>query len=79
MTLHIRDEETDRLVRRLAAARGLGLTEAVRTAVANELAREADGETLAQRLAPLRERVRQTPETGRAADKAFFDRLSGEG
>lgn len=80
MTLHIRDEETDRLVRRLAERRGTGLTEAVRIAVANELARDAKSSasvgSLRDRLRPLQERVRAAEPTGLPADKAFYDRLS---
>jgi antitoxin VapB len=73
MALHIRDEETDRLVRRLAAHKGLGLTEAIRIAVQNELGRIP----LSERLKPLQERIVRSPETGLAADKAFFDGLDG--
>lgn len=78
VTLQIRDEETDRLVRRLAASRGVGLTEAVRLAVANELARGAASVSLQDRLAPLQARVRGAPPTGLAADKAFYDGLDEE-
>ena len=78
VTLHIRDEETDRLIRRLAADRGLAPSEAVRLAVVNELARQPGGLRLSERLAPLQERVRRAPETGLAADKAFYDGLYEE-
>jgi antitoxin VapB len=40
MALSIKDPETDRLVRKLASARGVSYTSAIRLAVANELARE---------------------------------------
>jgi antitoxin VapB len=39
MPIHVRDAVTDRLVRRLAAKSGLGLTEAIRSAVERELDR----------------------------------------
>lgn len=40
MALSIKDNETDALVRRLAAARKLSYTGAIKLAVSNELARE---------------------------------------
>ena len=40
MALSIKDEETDRLVRRLARARKTSFTAAIRLAVSNELKRE---------------------------------------
>jgi len=78
MAVHIRDPETDTLVRRLAERKGVGLTEAIRLAVGAELARdEADG-----RLAKVREiqaRIAARGRSGLKADKAFFDDLSGQG
>jgi antitoxin VapB len=73
MPLHIIDGETDRLVRRLARARGIGLTEAVKLAVAAELRRAP----LQERLKPLIDEVASLPPTGRKADKAYFDSLDG--
>jgi hypothetical protein len=73
MALHIRDDETLRLVRNLASLLGTGLAEAVRRAVENELRRIP----LRERLRPIQRRLAQVPATGRAADKTFFDRLSG--
>ena len=74
MALHIRDVETDRLVRSLAAVKRLGLTEAIKLAVENELKRTP----LADRIRPLQEEVRSWGETGLKADKAFFDEMSGD-
>jgi antitoxin VapB len=74
MALHIRDDETDRLVRRLAEHKGVGLTEAVRLAVENELRRIP----LRERLRPMQQRLAKVPGTGLRADKAFFDDLSGD-
>ena len=75
MPFHIRDPETDRLARELARSTGMGLTEAVRTALRREL----------QRTVPLRQRLRSIqaefaalPDSGLKADKAFYDALSGE-
>jgi antitoxin VapB len=78
MTLSIRDAATDRLVRELAKRKRLGLTEAVRLAVANELKR-LDGETpLSERIAAIRRSIVARGPTADKADKAFFDDLSGE-
>jgi antitoxin VapB len=78
MPLYIKDETTARLVSELARRRGLTKQKAVRLAVEAELER-------AERAIPLRERLKQLweahplpPPTGHAADKAFYDELSGE-
>lgn len=78
MPLSIRDELTDRLVRTLARRKGLGLTEAVRLAVENELRREEEAVPLRERLRPLQDRIAARPATGLEADKAFYDELSGD-
>lgn len=78
MPLHIRDETTSQLVRSLARQRGVGLTEAVRLAVANELRREAEASPLVDRIAAIRKSVLALRPTGEKADKVFFDTLSGE-
>ena len=78
MAFHIRDEETDTLVRTLARRWGVGLTEAVKQAVGAELARSGQDE----RIAKVREIQAQVAAQGRSglkADKAFFDDLSGQG
>lgn len=76
MAFYVRDIETDALVRELARRRGIGLTEAVKLAVKNELEREAL--SLRTRIAALQAEVLRRPATGLLADKAFFDDLSGE-
>ncbi|KQQ11891.1 transcription factor [Methylobacterium sp. Leaf123] len=78
MALHIRDAETDRLVRLLAERKGVPLTEAIKVAVRNELEREAQRPGLWERLRPLHERVAARPSTNLEADKAFFDELNDE-
>ncbi|HEY3799264.1 MAG TPA: type II toxin-antitoxin system VapB family antitoxin [Caulobacteraceae bacterium] len=75
MPFHIRDPETDALVRELARKRGCGLTEAVKHAVDAELKRDG---SLAERLTALQDEVLSRPRTGLQADKAFFDWLSGD-
>jgi antitoxin VapB len=76
--LHIRDDETSRIVRELAARKGLSLTEAVKLAASNELRRTDEQTPLWDRLAPIRAEIRAWPDTGSSADKAFYDELSGE-
>ena len=78
MPFHIRDPETDTLVRELARKRKLGLTEAVKLAVSAELHREAAKTPLRDRIRPLQAEVAAWPRTGQKADKSFFDELSGD-
>jgi len=84
MAFHIRDPETDRIVRDLAAKTGATLTDAVREAAAEKLARvertqqHADKRPMLERIKDIQERVAAYPETGLKADKAFYDWLSGD-
>lgn len=78
MPFHIRDQETDALVRELARKRKTSLTEAVKVAVRHELRREEDEIPLRDRLRRIAESLAQYPDTGQLIDKAFFDELSGE-
>ncbi len=79
MPFHIRDEATDKAVRRLAARTGLSLTEAVRTAAENELQRiERARRPLSERVAAIQARARAYPPTGLSADKDFDDAMSGD-
>jgi len=78
MAFHVRDRETDELVRELAGKRGIGLTEAVKLAVRHELQRDREAVPLPARLAALRAEILKRRATGLEADKAFFDDLSGE-
>jgi antitoxin VapB len=78
MPFHIRDPETDTLVRELARKRGCGLTDAVKLAVNAELRREAEAVPLRERIREIRDQVLSRPATGLEADKAFFDWLSGD-
>lgn len=77
MAFHVRDTETDTLVRALARKRGCGLTEAVKQAVAAELRRAEAATPLRARLKALQDDVAALPDTGLDADKAFYDELSG--
>jgi antitoxin VapB len=83
MAIHLRKPETDRLIRRLAESRGIGLTEAVHEAVEEALHRDEmseaeQGRLLRERLAPLLESLDQLPRTGEKADKRFFDEMWGQ-
>ena len=53
-------------------------TEAVRTALENELHRLDQAVPLQERLRPLQHRILSRPATGLEADKAFYDELSGD-
>lgn len=77
MTLQIDDEATAELVARLARLRGLSPQDAVRLAVIAELRRTGDEVPLRERLAKLHAEHPLPPATGKIADKAFFDELSG--
>ena len=84
MTLVIRDPETDRLAREVAALRGIEPAEAVRMALEGELRRHGAGDeaprhALAERMGPVWERIEALGDRSRGtpADKAFHDDLSG--
>jgi len=72
MPLHIKDDATADLMARLAKLRGL-----TKLAVQAELQRTIEAVPLRDRLALLWEEHPLPPPTGQAADKAFFDELSG--
>jgi antitoxin VapB len=76
--LQIRNRRVVELAAKLAAVRRSTKTDAVLSALENELARIESQQSLAERLKPLQERVAKWPLTGLKADKAFFDELSGE-
>jgi antitoxin VapB len=78
MAIHVRDPETDALVRKLAAKKGIGITEAIREAVSNELDREDSKLSLWERTADIRAELNANPDQNFTPDKAFFDWLSGE-
>ena len=78
MAFHIRDRETDALVRELARKRGCGLTEAVKQAVDAELHRDRSRTPLQVRLRALQDELAAIPDTGLDADKGFYDALSGD-
>jgi len=77
MRLNIRNEVVNKLAEKLAARRHMNKTDAVRTALENELRRLDEATPLRERLRPLQNRVLRRPATGLEADKAFYDELSG--
>jgi antitoxin VapB len=80
MAFHVRDPETDSLVRELALKRGVGLTEAIKLAATEALQREAqDRARRLERMRAIVDEIATWPKTGLKADKAFFDDLSGDG
>ncbi len=77
MPLYIKDDTTAQLVDQLAKLRGLTKQDAVRLAVTAELKRASEAVPLRERFAKLRAAHPLPPATGKKADKAFFDDLSG--
>lgn len=81
MPFHIRDPETDQVVRELARKTGLTMTDAVKVAVSEKLARvehdEAgrDKRPFLERIKDIQDRIAARGSTGLKADKAFYDSL----
>ena len=78
MPLRIKDEAAINVVLRLARARGLTMTEAVRVACEEALARDDRTRLVVERLTDIHQRVRHAARTGEKADKGFFNREWGE-
>ncbi len=78
MAFHVRDPETDRLVRELAVQEGVGLTEAVKLAVREKLDAKKREPSLWEKIRPLQEAFARFPKTGLEADKTFYDSLDDE-
>jgi antitoxin VapB len=76
--LQIRNRRVVDLAAKLAAIRHTTKTDAVLSALENELARIEGEKTLAERLKPLQDRIAAVPRTGLEADKDFYDDLSGD-
>lgn len=79
MPFHVRDPETDAMVREYAEEKRLGITDAIKLAVSK--AREADEKARAEKLAKMQaivDEVSTWPRTGLKADKAFFDEINGD-
>lgn len=78
MPLYIKDDTTAALVAQLARKRGVSKQDAVKHAVQAELDRIAQAIPLTERLEAFWAAHPLPPPTGQAADKQFFDDLSGE-
>jgi antitoxin VapB len=76
--LQIRNRRVVELAAKLAAVRRSTKTDAVLSALENELARVEGERSLAERLKPLLDRIAAVPRTGLEADKDFYDELSGD-
>ena len=80
MPLYVKDQEVDRLAERLSRLRRISKTEAVRQALAHELARAESEPTLAEKArAFIRDLDAKYPKIGPPADKAFIDSLYEDG
>jgi len=80
MTLHIKDTETDRVVRALAEIRHVSITRAIHDACAECLARHENTERpLRMKIQPIFEQIDRLKRAADAArEKQFFDDLWDE-
>lgn len=78
MTFYVKDPATDKAVRKLAKLKGKTLTDTIREAVENEYRELKAKPPLRERIKHIQDRIAARPDTGLAADKAFYDELSGQ-
>ena len=78
MPLNIRNEEVNRLAEQLAAIKHVSKTDAVMLALKEELRRSVEAVPLMEQIRILQDRILAYPPTGKEADKALFDSLSGD-
>lgn len=82
MAFHVRDRETDRVVRTLAAIKGTTITETIRSACDDALknaSRDMSKEERHARMRAIREELARMPQDESVViDKAFFDALNDE-
>ncbi len=78
MAFHVRDQQTDTLVREVARLRGEGITETIKSVFDAELERQKAKIPLYERLRPIIDEIAALPKSGLKADNAFFDSLSDE-
>jgi antitoxin VapB len=79
MAFHVKDEATDKAVRRLARLKHKTLTATIREAVEHEYERVRSEIPLIERLKPIQDELRSLSKPGGLpADKAFYDELSGD-
>lgn len=77
MPLNTIDDEIDHLADEVARRTHLTKADAVRQTLRNELDRMNQTAPLWERVRPIQDRILARPFTGLAADKAFYDDLSG--
>jgi antitoxin VapB len=79
MAFHVKDEATDKAVRRLAKLKSKTLTATIREAVEHEYERVRSEIPLIERLRPIQDELKALSRPGGLpADKAFYDELSGD-
>jgi hypothetical protein len=79
MAFHVRDAAADQAVRRLAALTGQSLTDTIRDAAERQYAAITGAPPLLQRIRAIQADFAAMQRAGgMAADKAFFDELSGD-
>ncbi len=79
MAIHVQDEEADWLVREFARRRGVGITAAIKLAIAEATANEVSaGEVLARKIESIVGRVRALKRKDVRDDKEFMDEMWGE-
>ena len=76
--LLLRSREVDGLAARLASCFGTTKTEAVRRALANQIARTEPKVPMAERIRDIQGRIAARGRTGLEAGEAFFDSLNDE-
>jgi antitoxin VapB len=77
MAMSVRDKATEEAVRRLSGMTGKNLTDTIRSACEDAIRRLEADVPLSDRLEAIAARADRFRRTGRKADKAFFDHLSG--
>ena len=78
MGISIKNDEVEALARKLASKHGKGLTEIVHEALREKAERESAEPTLWDKLAPIHAKLAAMPDSGLAADRAFYDEINGE-
>jgi antitoxin VapB len=77
MPLKMPNAEINRLAAMLARRTGVSRTDAIKSALENELRRLDEALSLRERVGFLEKRVNARPATGLAADKKFYDEIVG--
>lgn len=78
MGLSIKNQAVETLARDLARRHATGVTDIIHRALKEKADRDGAEPSLWEKTAPIRERLERAGRTGLAADKAFYNMLSGE-